>query len=76
MQDPISKITTAKRTEAVAQVVEHLPSKCKAKIQTPVLPKTKQKPLYTSFYAFSPVTKVLMLKKINHNLWKVFKMRV
>jgi hypothetical protein len=27
----------------VAQVVEHLPSKCKALVQTPVLPNTKTK---------------------------------
>jgi hypothetical protein len=29
-QDPIQKITKTKRAWGVAQVVEHLPSKCKA----------------------------------------------
>jgi hypothetical protein len=29
-QDPVSKLTTAKRAGRVAQVVEYLPSKCKA----------------------------------------------
>jgi hypothetical protein len=29
-QDPISKITRAKRADGMTKVVEHLPSKCKA----------------------------------------------
>jgi hypothetical protein len=34
-QDPISKITNAKRAGGVAQVVELLPSKCKALNSSP-----------------------------------------
>jgi hypothetical protein len=37
-QDPISKITKAKRARGVAQVVEHLPSKV-GLVPTPVLPR-------------------------------------
>jgi hypothetical protein len=34
-QDPISKITRAKRPTGVVQVVEHLPSYCKVKSSSP-----------------------------------------
>jgi hypothetical protein len=34
-RDPISKITTADRAGGMAQVVEHLPSKCNALNSTP-----------------------------------------
>jgi hypothetical protein len=44
-QDPVSKITRAKRARGVAQTVEDLPSKCKAlkfKPQYTPLPKKRK----------------------------------
>jgi hypothetical protein len=43
MQDLIQNMTKASRAGCVAQVVDHLPDKCKALSQTPVLPKEKEK---------------------------------
>jgi hypothetical protein len=40
--DSIQKVTTAKRAEGVTQVIEHLPSKCKALSTT-----TKEKLKYS-----------------------------
>jgi hypothetical protein len=42
-RDPISKITRAKRAGGVAQVVEPLPSKCKALSSNPKTKKKKKK---------------------------------
>jgi hypothetical protein len=42
MQDPISKIARVKRTGRVAQVVEHLPSKCEALNSNPSTAKRKK----------------------------------
>jgi hypothetical protein len=42
-QDPTRTITKAKRAVGVDQVVESLPSKCKALIQTQLPPKKKKK---------------------------------
>jgi hypothetical protein len=42
-QDPITKITRAKKAGGVAKVVEHLPPKCKALSPHPVLPKKKKR---------------------------------
>jgi hypothetical protein len=39
-QDPISKITRAKKAGGVAQAVEHLPSKCKTLSSKPSIAKT------------------------------------
>jgi hypothetical protein len=41
----IFKITREKMAKGMAQVVQHLPSKCEALVQTPVLPKKKKKVL-------------------------------
>jgi hypothetical protein len=43
MRDHISKITKAKRAEGVAQVVQCLPSKCKALSSNPDCQKEKKK---------------------------------
>jgi hypothetical protein len=39
----IFKITREKMAKGMAQVVQHLPSKCEALVQTPVLPKKKKR---------------------------------
>jgi hypothetical protein len=42
MQDPISKITKAKRSGGVTQVVDHVPESTKPRVQNPVLPGKKK----------------------------------
>jgi hypothetical protein len=42
-RDPISKITREKRPRVMAQVVEHLPSKCQALSSNPSIAKKKKK---------------------------------
>jgi hypothetical protein len=42
-QDPISKIIRVKRAGHMAQVVEHLPSKCEDLSSIPALPDKKEK---------------------------------
>jgi hypothetical protein len=46
MQDPNSKITKAKRAGGMAQVVEHLHSKCKALSSNPSITKTQKEKRY------------------------------
>jgi hypothetical protein len=41
MQDPIPKITKARRAESIIQVIEHLPGKHKALGSRPLHPKKK-----------------------------------
>jgi hypothetical protein len=41
-QDPMSKLAKAKRTEGMAQVVEHLQSKCEAEFKLQYHPKQGQ----------------------------------
>jgi hypothetical protein len=54
-QDPISKITRAKKDQRWAQAVEHLPKKCKALSLNPN--STKKKKLQLGFgYAAKVVT--------------------
>jgi hypothetical protein len=50
LQDPTSKMTRARGTGGVAQVVEYLPNKCEAPSLTPSSIKKKSNSVYSTDY--------------------------